>query len=328
MMTRTRRYLAALLALVAVAAPASAQVPDAATLLSSVGFSRDEIQQVMNGKIVRGNMKPASERQLVAGMAFLVEDTPKKLVAKLRSGLAVKVDPQTLQSAEFEGAGSLADLATLTLEPGADERAKAYVNASPGGDLNLSAQEIAAFEALQPTPAAVRPAVAAQLLARMQAYQTKGLDGIAPYARSSGRRSPADEIRTMTKASAALQRYVPATYKMLLAYPNSKPAGTEEVFRWSQINAHDVPTYTLTHALIVPDGDAYVVVQRMYYVSTGFNAVQAIAALLPVQGGTVMIYGNRTSTDQVAGWGGSVKRSIGSRLLESQIEDLAGKVAQ
>ncbi|HEX5067545.1 MAG TPA: hypothetical protein VFY49_15610 [Myxococcota bacterium] len=326
MTTRIRSLL--LVALLALAAPAAAQVPDAPTLLSALGFSQSEIQQVMAGQIVRSDsMKPASDREIVAGMAFLVKDTPKDFVAKLKSGLAVKVDPQTQQTGLFNGAGSAGDVAKLTLDPNASSRAQAYVNASPGGDLNLSAQEIATFNALQPSPAAVTPAVQQQLLARMQAYQTKGLDGIAPYARSSGTRSPAEEIRTMTKAAAALQRYVPAAYQMLLSYPNSKPAGTEETFRWSQINAHDTPTYTLTHALFVPDGNAYVVVQRMFYVSAGFNAEQAIAALVPVQGGTVMVYGNRTSTDQVTGFGGGAKRSIGSRLLESQLESLAGKVS-
>ena len=47
--------------------------------------------------------------------------------------------------------------------------------------------------------------------------------------------------------------------------------------------------------------------------------------MLPVQGGSVVIYANRTSTDQVTGWGGSVKRSIGSELLESQLEALFQK---
>jgi hypothetical protein len=329
MTSRSRSLLVALLALAVCASPAAAQIPDAPTLLSAVGFSQDEIQKVMSGQIVRSDsIKAASERELVAGMAFMVKETPKAFVEKLKAGLAVKVDPQTQQSGVFSGAGSAGDVAKLTLEPKSASRAQQYVKASAGGDLNLSAQEIATFNALQPSPASVTPAVQAQLLARMQAYQTKGLDGIAPYARSSGTRSPAEEIRTMTKAAAALQRYVPAAYQMLLAYPSSKPAGTEEVFRWSQIDAHDVPTYTLTHALFVPDGDAYVVVQRMYYVSAGFNAEQAIAALVPVQGGTVMVYGNRTSTDQVAGWGGSAKRSIGSKLLESQLEELAGKVAR
>jgi hypothetical protein len=326
MTTRSRSLLFAVL--LAFAAPAAAQIPDAPTLLSSLGFSQSDIQNVMSGQIVRSDaIKPASDREIVAAMAFLVKDTPKDFVAKLKSGLAVKVDPQTQQSGTFNGAGSASDVAKLTLEPNASSRAQAYVNASPGGDLNLSAPEIATFNALQPAPPAVTPAVQQQLLARMQAYQTQGLGGIAPYARSSGTRSPAEEIRTMVKASQALQRYVPATYQMLLSYPQGKPAGMEETFRWSQINAHDVPTYTLTHALFVPEGNSYVVVQRMYYVSAGFNCEQAIAALVPVQGGTVMVYSNRTSTDQVTGWGGSAKRSIGSKLLESQLEALAGKVS-
>jgi len=41
----------------------------------------------------------------------------------------------------------------------------------------------------------------------------------------------------------------------------------------------------------------------------------------PVQAGTV-VYGNRTSTGQIMGFGGSAKRSIGSKLLESQLESL------
>ena len=43
---------------------------------------------------------------------------------------------------------------------------------------------------------------------------------------------------------------------MLLDYPAAKPAGTEEVFRWAQIDAGGVPTLTLTHSAYVPDGDA------------------------------------------------------------------------
>jgi hypothetical protein len=58
----------------------------------------------------------------------------------------------------------------------------------------------------------------------------------------------------------------------------------------------------------------------MFFVSASFKCVQGIVAVLPVQSGSVVVYGNRTSTDQVEGWGGSAKRSIGSRLLEDQLE--------
>jgi hypothetical protein len=45
-----------------------------------------------------------------------------------------------------------------------------------------------------------------------------------------------------------------------------------------------------------------------------------------MQQGTLVFYANRTSTDQVMGMGGGTKRSIGSRLLRSELEALFAKV--
>lgn len=324
-MTRPRSDLVALLALVCLAGPASAQIPDAPTLLAALGFSQDQIQQVMSGQIVSGTLEPASDRELVASMAFKLPATPSQFVAELKAGLAAKVDPSLQASGTFSGAGSAADLAKLTLDA---KRANAYTGAAPGEDLNLSTQEIASFKQLAGSDlASVTSAVRVALVNRMTAYRQKGLAGIAPYARKDGgSRSCGDELRTATEASKALKQYVPRAYQMLLGYPGSKAPGAEEFFRWSQLDAHGTPAITLTHAAFVPDGDAWIVLQRMYYVSATFNCEQAIAALLPVQGGSVVVYGNRTSTDQVEGWGGSAKRSIGSRLLESQLESQFGKM--
>lgn len=65
---------------------------------------------------------------------------------------------------------------------------------------------------------------------------------------------------------------------------------------------------------------------RQFYVSEGFNCEQAIAALLPAQGGTVVIYSNHTSTDQVEGFGGGAKRSIGRGMMAKQLEALFGEL--
>ena len=89
-----------------------------------------------------------------------------------------------------------------------------------------------------------------------------------------------------------------------------------------QFEAHGVPTIALTHVLLVPDGDAWLVVQRQFYVSAGYNVEQAVAAFLPSKGGTVVAYANRTSTDQITGFGSGTKRSIGSKILASQLETM------
>ena len=62
--------------------------------------------------------------------------------------------------------------------------------------------------------------------------------------------------------------------------------------------------------------------QRQYYASTGYNAEQAVAGFLPVQEGTVVVYTNHTFTDQVAGFGGSTKRSIGRRMMASKLKEM------
>jgi hypothetical protein len=334
-MTRTRT-LVVLAALALLAAPASAQIPDAKTLLGELGFSADQIQQVMNGEVVRGAITAASERELVVAMAFFVKQAPAQLVAQIKQGLGNQVDPAMIAFGSISNPVGAGDFARLSFGTAAAERVKPWLEAEPGGAVNLSSDEIAVFQKLasaNPTPDAVQVAVRNALAARARAYQEKGLAGIAPYALSGGKqRSPAEELRTMTAASVALKRHVPQAWQMLNSYPAGKPPGSEETFRWTYFEAHGTPTISLQHGLFVPDGEAWLVVQRMFYVSAGFNAEQALAALLPVQGGTVMVYGNRTSTDQVSGFGGGAKRSIGSKLLESQLEGIfekgRAKVAQ
>ena len=47
---------------------------------------------------------------------------------------------------------------------------------------------------------------------------------------------------------------------------------------------------------------------------------------IPVKEGTLVVYTNHTSTDQVAGFGGGAKRSIGAKVMASQLRALYDKV--
>jgi hypothetical protein len=313
------------------AASASAELPEAATLLADQGLSAEEIAQVQAGKMVRFELKAASDRELVVGLAFHVPVSPADLVKRSRNDLLDRVDATVSAHGRVSKAGAVGDFEKLTFRSDAKSRADAFVNAGPGDALNLSLQELAAFQKLgkAAAPSAVEAQLQKLLLARVQAYRSQGLEGIDSYARAGGdSRSPAEELRTATKASAGLQEYAPTAYQYLLAYPKGQPEGTEEAYRWSQFEAHGVQTVALTHVFVVPDGDARIFVQRQFYVSASYNAEQAIAAFLPAKGGTVVVYSNRTSTDQVTGFGGGAKRSIGSKLLASQIESLFEKVTE
>jgi len=309
--------------------PAEAQQWDAVALLSEMGFTKEQIAQVEAGNFVDAAIQPSSERELVAAFAFLVHEPPGGLIDDLQTGLLDKDDPNTIGFQMIAGAPSPDAFAKLTLQPGAEKRAQEYVNAKPGGPLNLSSQEIERFDALGSGAGvpAVEQAVRSALLARLTAYQARGLAGIAPYALAGGKlRSPADELRSASQAAKMLRAKLPKAFQLLLDYPAGKPPGMQEAYRWSHYRAHGAPTIALTHSLYVPDGDAWVIMHRQFYVSTGYNSEQAVGALLPMQKGSLALYTNRTSTDQVAGLGGSAKRSIGSKLLSSELRALHKKI--
>jgi hypothetical protein len=325
------RYRAscALLASIFTATAAFAEIPPADTLLADLGFSAAEIADVKAGKVVTGAVSGAHERDLASAFAFFVPAPPADLVKDLKSGLMAKIDPNTIARGAISPAGAIGDFGGLSLSPDADDRAKRYTSAKGGSDLNLSTDEIAAFNKLGASAPVsdVEAQVRSSLLTRYQAYRAKGLAGIAPYDRGGGdSRSVADDLRKSLDALSNLKKYAPAAYAAMRSYPGSVPAGSEDGFTWVHLKAHDVPTIVLTQGLFVPDGDAYLVMQRQFYVSEGFNCEQAVAAFLPAQGGTVVVYSNHTSTDQVAGFGGGAKRSIGSKLMASELEGIFTKL--
>jgi hypothetical protein len=311
----------------AVALDVRAELPPAATVLTDLGYSAAEISEINAGKIVTGKAKPAHERDLAAAFAFLVPVSPAELIKQLKAGLMASLEPNMIKREDILAPGSSRALAALTLVPGGNTRAKRYLVAKPGTDLNLSADEMAAFNSLPRSTDVfgVEAQLRRSLIDRYHAYRANGLDGIAPYARENGVRSAADDLRASLASLRDLQKYAPAAYGAMMSYPDSMPAGADDVFAWSQFEAHGVPTIALVHVMFFPDGDAFVVMERQYYVSEGFNCEQAVAGLLPVQAGTVVVYSNHTSTDQVTGPG---SRAIGSRLLSSELRTTFAKVQQ
>jgi len=204
------------------------------------------------------------------------------------------------------------------------------LNAEPGDDLNLSTAEIGDFAALAKgggDAKAVEERLRKLLLGRFQAYRGQGLDGITAYAREDGKHTDAGgDLRRAVEAAGGLKKNAPNFYDTLLNYPKSRPAGLEEEFSWTHYMAHGTPVFLLNHRIWMPDGDAWLIADRQYYVSASYNVVQIIAAFLPVKDGTLVVYVNRTSTDQVTGFGGGTKRTLGTKVMTSQIEGLFEKV--
>ncbi len=316
----TRRKMIALVGILLFHSHPVCAQPSAAQVLSDMGWSASDQQRVLNGEFVTNDAAGTSDKDLALSIAFLVKTSPADLSEQIIAGNIIATDPQVQASGEFSSAGSLADLARLQV---GTETLQTFLNARPGEALNLSAVEIAAFKALQGAgPEAALPQLRKMLLDRFQAYKTSGLAGIAPYDRGSSTTDVADELRKASDALSVLHKYMPALQQALIDYPRAVVPGMRQTFRWVHYDIDGTTTLVLMHELTASDGAARAVVQRQYYVSNGYNAEQAVAGFLPVQGGTVVAYTNHTFTDQVAGFGGGVKRSIGRRMMASKLTQM------
>jgi len=295
--------------------------PTADQVLTDAGLSAADKQSVTSGQFVNVSISGVSERDLAFAIAFLVKTAPDVLAGQIVAGELITADSQVKAFGELSGAGSLADFAKLTLT--ADEAKALTKNAKPGDGLNLSASEIAAFKKVADGAPAVQEQLRRMLLGRYQAYRASGLGGIAPYDRGSGRAGdPAADLRKASEATRGLQKYLPAFQKVLLGYPQATLPGMQEKFFWLKSLIQGEMTYVLAHILVSADGPARAVARREYYVSTGYNAEQTVAGFLPVQGGTVTIATAHAFTEQVTGIGGSMKRSIGSKVMASKVKEI------
>jgi hypothetical protein len=294
--------------------------------MAEFAFSKGDVQRVRNGELVDTTREATSDRELVVVMAFLVKEPVRKLIGSLAGAPSPRNDPQVQSASEIKGDGTLDELQAVVLQPGGAKETQRYLDAAPGDSLNLSDAEIATFAALKgaggggQAQARVEESLRAMLLSRYHAYRSQGLSGIAPYARGRDKQSrPAEDLRRATEAAKATKKYTPAFYDVLMSYPRDNPVGLTQYFFCIRYAMSGRPNFALRHRLAIAVDDAYVVADRDFYVSSGYNDTQAIAGLLPVENGTVVVYLARTTTDQLGGFGASAKQAIGRSLMARQL---------
>ena len=313
-----------LAASLASAAPVAAQSaptpPSAEAVLAELKISEADKQRVLKGELVSAVIAEVSERDLANSFVFLVKATPEALAKQLVEGRLTAGDPQVKSFGMLRGEGSPADMSALAMS---EAQAQAFAKAKRGRALNLATSEISAFNAVAGGDrAAVQRTLQEVLLGRYRAYREGGLTSITPYDRGGSTTDVAGDLRKATEAFTVAKKYVPAFHAMLLDYPRTLAPNAKERFFWAIYDVNGTPTYVLTHVMTVSEGTARAFATRQYYVSSGYNAEQAVGGFLPVQSGTMVLYGAHAFTDQVAGVGGSMKRGIGRRVMAEKLREM------
>ena len=318
--------------------PDALALPTADEVMQELHISADDRENIRQGKIVDWTASEGSDRELALGMAFLVKSKPEHLEEMYREALVLKQVSVITANGTLTGEGTMADLAGVKLQPNGEKEARRYLNAEPGDELNLDAKEIAAFQALKAGGDAdavpvqkVEALIRQVLLARYQAYRSKGLPGIGPYERGRGKqRLAGDELLLSTKQLTGVAKHLPAFHKFMLSYPQGlakdEAKNLEEFFYWLNIDVFGRPMFVLVHRMLYHVGDAALAIERHYYTSHDYNSMLQGIAVLPTKDGTFLFYIGRVSTDQVAGFGSSALHPVSRAITAPYIKDMFREV--
>jgi len=308
--------------------------PTADDIMKALPISDSQKQDVLNGEVVKWTTTEAGERELAVGIIMLMKAKPEKAAQLFRGAQGYKLTEAITAHGSISGKGTEADFSNMVLEPNGAKEAGRYLDAEPGEDFNLDTKEIAAFQALKAKSEdgggqqkAVEALIRKNFLSRLQAYQAKGLAGVSPYARGDNEeRMSSQEILLSVDANKILSTLYPKFSEVLHNYPSVDMTGVEESFMWLNIEVFSRPLLVLTHRMLYQEGETYVASDRHFYASHEYNSLQAAGGVWPKDGGSLIVYLYRVSTDQVGGFGSAAKHPISRALMGPYVEELFEKI--
>ena len=306
--------------------PAFSEPPRVTEVLAVLGMDKRQIEELAQGQPVAYALDEGNADELAMGVVWYLPVPLIRVAEHLRPEYPDPLDVDVTAHGLLTEHGGNASMAPLSLT---ESEAQAMLDADPGDEFNLSADEIDSFRKLKKmlshTPYRAIEGVVGEhfreiLYRRFKAYRRGGTKAIAPYARGESQgSSPAQELHQAAKASPILSNYLPALHKAWLDYPKALPPGAVEVFPWVEKKVEGRSATILKHRVNIDWNGGVLVLTREFYAPHSFNSSQWITGCLPYLKGTVVFQQVRSFTDQVAGVAQDVKHAVGRKILKDKM---------
>jgi hypothetical protein len=282
-----------------------------------------QLDELRAGQVITTPIVEAGPRELAMALACLAYSSSADLLQPFLGDRPIVPSEYLTQSGRIqtETDWNELDRSTLSLRH-AGELAR-YLDATPGFTLNLSREEHAEFGGISGEKesnhvGAVRHAIHRMLADRYRGYRESGLPGIAVYLRGEGETvSPGDLLEDSLGAATGLATLFPRFQSAWRDYPKTGFEARDDTFFWASLEVDDRPAWLLAHRYAGPQ----VVGQRTFYVSHFFDAGTTVAGWVDVPEGRVFFLTTRLWIDRLSGFGASLKRRLGERLLATQMKE-------
>jgi hypothetical protein len=221
------------------------------------------------------------------------------------------------------GGGSV-ELAAFSAMPLPDLSRLQELVKAPARNLNLDTAEAEKLKSLSPTASdlerRVRSTLAEILAARLNTYARQGLPGVQPYVRANGEViDPAIELRAAIRGLAFLADEFPGFMDALGAPASEASSPLTRQYYWMERRVDADNVLVLSAELRRRDARVAIGADVHFYASREYNAMLTVIGVIPYEDEWMVFAINQTFTDQVRGFGSSVRRSIGRDRVATEL---------
>ncbi|WP_347986519.1 hypothetical protein [Methylomonas sp. AM2-LC] len=298
-------------------------------ILQKFDISAEQIAQLEHGEVISYEISESSHKELAIGIAMIMPVALPKILDYIKHSDLSTIETDIIASGNLTANADLNSFKKLAFSAHQLDEAKAFLEAEPGDNFNLSKLELEELTSLQANLneadnktllTTANQKYREFLLQRFQAYQKNGLAGIQAYNREAGvDADAAAELRTDALYNKTWASYFPELQQAWENYPAALPAGTSEQFMWLNHLTENRPTAILIHRLMLITKIGGIMLSRQFYVGHSYNSSNIVAGGLPYKDGTLVFYSTRLSTDQITGLGSGLKHSIGREQMKDEM---------
>lgn len=287
---------------------------------SAMGFEDADLARIWSGEIVARRLSERSNTELAIALIMRLRENHRSFYERVRRGQLFDIDRTVIHSEEIPPrSGGPAVFANLRLDP---DELRRLERTRPGAEFNLSDAESAALRrAAGAGDDAVLAAYRQVLADRLHAYRESGIDGVAPYTRGKREQArPAEHLRRAISSIAGLADRCPSFYRSFADFPVRRDPKVSHRLFWALQRIHGRPSVILSHWALQLHEEFAVIGERQFYVGQGYDALQAVVGAFSIaEEESLVFYVNRTSTDQLAGFGSSLAHALGRRMMLREV---------
>ncbi len=282
------------------------------------------------------DMEQTQEELAVAAVMLVVKAPMDKVIAAYLNRESFQqnsdvIEFQSIQSVGKSDSEVEKEFQSIGFTEKESSEVKNFMAFKGGTAFNLSSDEIKQIQEIDSKDPAVQEK-SSRLLRRIlaeryQVYFKQGLEAVQPYDRGGGKYAfPRRELTVAAGSIKLLENHFPDFYQSLLKYPEVSSKEVKSDFFWFKNKMDDRSAYQLSHYMSSTLKNYAIVAELQFYVGSSYNSMLTIIGCVPYEDGTIVFCTNRTFTDQVTGFGSSIKRSVGRRRIEDAISEHFAKL--